>query len=95
MINAAKRTRMRRELRADNRWPGAFEPRERGFGAIDATNYVTEEISSAVHEPGILPQTDQPERQTVVRCDMRQRSEIRRKNHQELRDAPLDLAKPS
>ncbi len=62
MIDAAERVRVRSELRAEDGWPGAFEPCESGVRVVDASNDVAEEISRAIHEGEILAQLRWPRR---------------------------------
>ena len=54
--DAAKRTRMHCQMRADYRWPRTFEPRESGVRVVDAADYVAEKLSSTIHERQILAQ---------------------------------------
>jgi hypothetical protein len=56
MTDAAKGTRMRRELRADHRGPSALDPREGSVRMVDAADDVAEKISCTFHGDGILAQ---------------------------------------
>lgn len=53
-ILAAHRLRVGSERLTDDRRPGAFEPRERGFGSIEAAKGFAEKVAGAFHESRIL-----------------------------------------